>query len=68
LLLLLWSRGPAGLVTALAVNRWRLRFCRVQRHLPTGAHLGLPFIRTTTPSTALPGGSVWSAPMPWKLL
>jgi hypothetical protein len=35
--------GPAGLETALAVNRWRLRFRRVRRHLRTGAHLGLSF-------------------------
>ena len=39
-----WSRsGPAELETALAVNRWRLRFRRVRRHLRTGADLGLPF-------------------------
>ena len=38
-----WSgSGPAGLETALAVNRWRLRFRRVRRNLRTGAHLGLP--------------------------
>jgi hypothetical protein len=35
--------GAAGLETALAVNRWCLRFRRVRRHLRTGAHLGLAF-------------------------
>ena len=35
--------GPAGLETALAVNRWRLGFRRVRRHLRTGPRLGLPF-------------------------
>jgi hypothetical protein len=34
---------PRRLETALAVNRWRLRFRWVRRHLRTGAHLGPPF-------------------------